>query len=139
MDPGSTKRRGSRRATGAVAIAVLCALGGIMLLPFAYDAAFPLIEDDPAAIADHLLDKSFTAAAAREQITAALDVDDIDLANSTVELARDRGLSIGTDLAERVAAANSTVAVAKRHAGNFARGLVTGEPDDAAGLAGTAL
>src|SRR5262249_10471484 len=42
-------------------------------------------------------------------------------------------------LAARLQDANSTSASAARNAGSFARGLITGEPSDMVGLAGTAL
>src|SRR5262249_41031695 len=95
--------------------------------------------DDPAVIAEHLLDRSFTTAVAEREIAAALDNNDVDLANSFVELARDRGLVIDPGLARRVAAENSTVATAARHPEKFAPGLGTRGPDDAVGFAGTAL
>jgi hypothetical protein len=43
------------------------------------------------------------------------------------------------DVAAQVTAANSTAARATRNIEHFARGLVTGEPDDMVGLAGTTL
>ena len=62
---------------------------------------------------------------------------DPDLANSFVELARDRNIAVGEELSKRVSdavtEANSTSHFAKR----FATGLVTGNADDVAGLSGT--
>jgi hypothetical protein len=61
------------------------------------------------------------------------------LATSFLELARDRNVAVDSALAAKVEAANSTSATVVRAAGSFGRGLITGEPDDLVGLAGTAL
>ncbi|HEY0219989.1 MAG TPA: hypothetical protein VGC26_09545, partial [Afipia sp.] len=62
---------------------------------------------------------------------------DSDLANSFVELARERDISVfkstSEEVASAVAADGSTTSFAKR----FATGLVTGEVDDVASLSGT--
>jgi hypothetical protein len=122
-----------------VTIAAVLAIAGALCAPRAYEAGFLLTNDDPSALADHLLDRTFTRAAVEREIKAALDADDVDLANSFAELARDRGVAIDTGLAGQVAAANSTTASATRHVKDFAHGLISGEPGNAAGFAGTAL
>ena len=129
---------------GGLAFAVIVALGfgaaGIALAPRGLDAAYQLIhQDDPVALADRVVTTKLDAAVARREIEAALAADDIDLANSFLDLAREQHISLGHDLVARVAAANSAAAVAVRSTKNFAEGLVTGEPRDAVGLAGTAL
>jgi hypothetical protein len=96
-------------------------------------------QDDPVRIADRQLDRSFNADVARREIEAALKAADADLAQSFLDLARDRGVPVDPALVQRVEDANSTSAAAARAAGSFAHGLVTGEPEDFAGLAGTAL
>jgi hypothetical protein len=123
-----------------IALAAVCAIAGFLCAPQAYEAGFLLVhEDDPADLADHLLDGTFNRPVVEREIVAALDGKDIDLANSFAELARDRGVAIDPRLTNRLAAANSATATATRHARDFARGLITGEPDDVAGFAGTAL
>jgi len=97
------------------------------------------IEDDPVAISGRVLDKSFDAAAAQREIEEALRAGDVDLAQSFVALAVARNVPIDRRLAERVPAAKSPAATVVRTASHFTRGLITGEPDDAASLAGTAL
>lgn len=97
------------------------------------------IEDDPAAIAERALDAKFDAALAQREIEEALAAKDADLAQSFVELSAARNVALDPDLKSKVgiavAEANST-----RHAAeSFAYGLVTGEPSDVAGLAGTTL
>jgi len=123
-----------------IALAAVCAIAGFLCAPQAYEAGFLLVHaDDPADLADHLLDGTFNRPVVEREIVAALDGKDIDLANSFAELARDRGVAIDPRLTNRLAAANSATATATRHARDFARGLITGEPDDVAGFAGTAL
>jgi hypothetical protein len=111
----------------------------VWLAPHAFDAAKLLVaQDDPVMLADHAVDKRLTAPVAAREIDAALASGDVDLANSFADLAAERGIALPSDLDERVQAANQAAAAAARTAKSFAYGLVTGEPDDAAGLAGTA-
>src|SRR6185312_15239576 len=56
-----------------------------------------------------------------------------------VELAQDRGIALSPELTARVTAAVEQANSASAAAESFARGLITGEPDDVVGLAGTAL
>ena len=121
-------------AAGAFAVAAL------VCIPAGIEAAWLLMRsDDPVAISDRGLSRSFDQAVAVREIEAALAANDADLAKSFVELAQERGVAVPQALAKQVAGAveraHSTVATAKR----FARGLSTGEPDDVVGLAGTAL
>ena len=96
-------------------------------------------QDDPAELADLRLNSALrnNPALIAENIEAALAADDADLANSFVELARDRNIALSDELSKRVsdavAEANSTSHFAKR----FATGLVTGNADDVASLSGT--
>jgi hypothetical protein len=122
-----------------IAVAFVFAIVGALCLPHAYEAGLLMRADDPVHVADHLLERAFTPLVAEREIAAALDGEDIDLANSFSELAAARGVAIDPAHAARLAAANSNGATAARHAKHFARGLITGEPEDAAGFAGTAL
>jgi len=97
------------------------------------------IEDDPVQIADRALDKSFDAARAQKEIESALDTKDADLAKSFVELAHDRNVTVDPALEAKVNAADAEAASAKAAAESFALGLATGEPTDAASLAGTTV
>jgi hypothetical protein len=131
--------RGRGRVHVPIIAAALTAIAAIAVLPQVYDTGVMATADDPAIIADHLLARAFTRDVADREIRAALAGNDIDLANSFAELARERGVAIDRDLTEQLTIANSTQATARRHVGNFTRGLITGEPDDAVGLAGTAV
>ena len=114
--------------------AVACALA-----PRGFATASLWARDDPVAIANRAVDARLSPVLAEREIEAALVADDIDLANSFVALAADRGIAIRPELAARVKAANSGAARAARNVKSFARGLVIGEPHDGVELAGTAL
>jgi hypothetical protein len=117
-----------------------CALVAPAVAPRALEAqALLSAQDDPARLAGHVLDRSFDAGVAAREIDSALTAGDADLAQSFLDLAHDRQIPVDQALANRVAAANSAAAGATRTAQSFARGLVSGEPDDMAGFAGTAL
>jgi hypothetical protein len=120
--------------------ALLLAAGVVALVPRGFDAGWLLVaQDDPVALADRMVSRTFSSPVAEREIAAALDAGDIDLADSFVDLATDHGIALSPDLQAKVAAAHTTTASATRNAGSFARGLITGEPDDMVGLAGTAL
>ena len=109
------------------------------LWPHAREATAMLAaRDDPAELADVELASSLqNRNLVSEHIESALAAHDADLANSFVELAREKNVAVGDDQAQRVAAAvaeeNSTGHMAK----SFATGLVTGSADDVASLSGT--
>jgi hypothetical protein len=120
--------------------AFFCAVTAFFVVPRGFEAqSLLLAQDDPGLLADHALDRSFDAAAADREIRSALAANDLDLANSFRDLARERDVLVDPALAARVETANSRTATAMRAAGTFGRGLLTGEPDDLVGLAGTAL
>jgi hypothetical protein len=128
------------RATPAWLAAGLFALAALACVPLGIEAGSLLAaEDDPATLSDRALDRAFDGNVAVREIEAALAADDTDLAKSYVELAQERGVPVPPELTQRVAAAverdNSAVGTAE----SFARGLLTGEPDDMVSLAGTAL
>ena len=95
--------------------------------------------NDPARIADHALDGRFDAGVARREIEAALAAHDADLAQSFVDLAADRSVAIDPAQVQKVNAATAEAATTRHKAESFARGFITGEPDDMAALAGTTL
>jgi hypothetical protein len=123
-------------AMAAIALAaVACAL-----VPHAMESGRLLFaSDDPVEIANRAVDARLNPQVAQREIEEALAADDVDLANSFVALAADRGIAIGPDLAERVKAANAPAASTARNTKSFVRGLVIGEPSDMVGLAGTAV
>jgi hypothetical protein len=122
-----------------IAAALLAALA-VYVVPRGIDAQSLLaIEDDPSRIAAHALDGKFDAALAQREIEAALAAKDADLAQSFVDLSAQRHVALDPALTEKVTVAVADAASARHATESFALGLVTGEPNDAAGLAGTAL
>jgi hypothetical protein len=143
LPPGDTTaprplgQKRTRMVPALIACAVLAG-GAAYAVPHGLEAQHLIaIENDPVQIADRALDEKFNAAVAAREIDAALAADDADLAASFVELSRARGVVLDTVQVQKVEAAvakaNSTQAAAE----SFAQGLVTGEPNDAVGLAGT--
>jgi hypothetical protein len=122
------------------AAALACAAAAAAVAPRAFEAqALLSAQDDPAELAGRMLDRSFDAAVAAREIDSALRAGDDDLARSFLDLARERRVPVDPALADRIAAASSTAAGAGRTAQSFARGMISGEPSDMAGLAGTAV
>jgi hypothetical protein len=118
----------------------LFAVAAVVLLPRAIESGWLLlVQDDPVALADRKLVRSFNTEAAAREIEAALAADDAELAKSFVDLARDRNVPVAPELNAKVDAAVENAASALKTAENFSRGLIIGEPDDIVSLAGTAL
>jgi hypothetical protein len=97
------------------------------------------IQDDPVAIANRAVQARLSAERAEREIEEALKADDVELADSFVALAAERGIAIKPELTARVQAAHSATARTLRNARSFARGLIIGEPSDMVGFAGTAV
>ena len=126
--------------TGILAGMAVCTAALVQLAPHARDAfAILWAQDEPSELADVRLNSALrnTPSLIAENIEAALAAEDADLANSFVELARDRNIALNEELSKRVseavAEANSTSHFARR----FVTGLVTGNADDVASLSGT--
>jgi hypothetical protein len=118
----------------------LFALAALVCVPIGMEAENLLAsEDDPAALADRALAKSFNASVAAREIETALAANDTDLAKSFLDLARERGVPVAPELAAKVTAAVERANSMAAHAESFTRGLLTGEPENVVGLAGTAL
>jgi hypothetical protein len=118
----------------------VCMAALVQLTPHARDAvAIPWAQDDPSELADVRLNSALrnTPSLVAENIEAALAADDADLANSFVELARDRNIALGEELSKRVSEAVAEASSTSHFAKRFATGLVTGNADDVASLSGT--
>ena len=119
----------------ALSVAVCAALW-----PHAREAtAILAAQDDPAALSDIHINSALRSnqALVAENIEAALAAGDSDLANSFVELARDKGIVVSDELSKRVSDAVTDAGSASHFAKRFATGLVTGNADDVASLSGT--
>lgn len=122
-----------------VLVAGLLAAAGTLVPRGVYSGKLLAAADDPARLSDLALDRAFNADVATREIEAALATDDIELAQSFVALAQDRGVALDSALVAKVEAGATAAAETARGIGHFARGFVTGEPDDLASLAGTAV
>jgi hypothetical protein len=121
-------------------LAIASASAALVIAPRAFEAQYLLAaQDDPIALADHAVTRSFDATVAAREIEAALAANDPDLAGSFLELAGEHNVAVDPALAEKVEHAKGGVATAARSFESFARGLITGEAEDVSGLAGTAV
>lgn len=134
------KPRRARRIAPALMLMAALAGAAVIVIPRGIDAqALLAVQDDPAGIADRELDKTFSADLATREIEAALAAKDADLAKSFLDLANDRHLAVDPALAAKVSAAVEEAGSTSAATESFARGLITGEPDNMVGLAGTTL
>lgn len=137
LEPSKQNGLRTPRIGTALLAAVLLAAAAAYTVPRTADAVSGL--DDPARIAGRALDGTFDAVVAQREIEAALAAQDSELAQSVIDLARVRHITIDPALAEKVAAATAEAATMRYRAKSFTRGLVTGEPQDMASLAGATL
>src|SRR3979411_2412584 len=124
----------------ALAVMTVSGIALTVLWPHARDASAILAaQDDPAELSGIQLNSALrnNQGVIEQNIEAALAANDADLANSFVDLAREKNISVSDELSRRVSDAvvkeNSTSHLAKC----FASGLVTGNADDVASLSGT--
>jgi hypothetical protein len=119
---------------------VVCAAVFALLWPHAHEAAVILsAQDDPAELSDLELNSALrnNQAMFQQNIEAALAAGDADLAESFVDLAGEKNISLDDDLSRRVSDAVAEEKSTSHFAKRFATGLVTGNADDVASLSGT--
>jgi len=123
--------------TFSLAVALCLALAAFVSLPGGIDAAREIAAaDDPVRLSDLQLDRHFDAAVAAREIEQALQSGDLDLARSFIELAAERDVPVAPALKETVESAGREAAKASSKVASFARGFVTGRPEDVASAAG---
>ena len=128
------------RIGSALVGTTVCAVACALLWPHARDAgAILAAQDDPAALSDIQLNSALrdNQPVIAANIEAALAAKDADLANSFVELAREKGIPVTDELSRRVSEAVTEENSSSHFAKRFATGLVTGNADDVASLSGT--
>jgi hypothetical protein len=111
-----------------------------VLWPHARDAfAILAAQDDPAELSDIQLNSALrnSQIVVADQIEAALAAGDAGLANSFVDLAREKNVSLPEELTQRVSDAVTEENSSSHFARRFATGLVTGNADDIGSLSGT--
>ena len=119
---------------------VACSLALALVVPHAHKAAALLAaQDDPAALSELKLNSVLGKddRLIQENIEAALAAHDADLANSFVELARDRKIVLPDDLLSKVSDAVEEERSTSHFAKGFATGFFTGDAADVASLSGT--
>jgi hypothetical protein len=128
------------RISWALAVMTVSGAALAVLWPHARDAGATLAaQDDPPQLSDLQLNSALrnNQIVVAEHIEAALAANDAGLAGSFVDLAREKNISLPSELCQRVSDAveeeNSSSHFAKR----FANGLVTGNADDVGSLSGT--
>ncbi|SIO46784.1 hypothetical protein SAMN05443247_05777 [Bradyrhizobium erythrophlei] len=130
----------TRRLGLALTGMAVCAAALALLVPYARDAfAILAAQDEPAQLADIRINSALrnNPALVEQNIEAALAARDADLANSFVELAREKNLALSDALTTRVSDAVAEEKSTSHFARGFATGLVTGNTDDVASLSGT--
>src|ERR1700723_4503135 len=124
-------------AVGGMAVSAAVCLA---LWPHTRDAgAILAAQNDPAALSDLQLNSALrnNRAVIEQNIEAALAANDADLANSFVDLAGEKNISLPEELSRRVSDAVTEENSTSHRARRFATGLVTGNADDVASLSGT--
>jgi hypothetical protein len=124
------------------AIAAMTVSGAVfaVLWPHGWDAGTILLaQDDPAELSDIQINSALrnSPEIVGDQIEAALKANDAGLAESFVDLAAEKHVTLPSNLSQRVSEAVSEQNSSSHFAGRFASGLVTGNADDAGSLTGT--
>src|ERR1041385_898744 len=101
LEPSAQNVMRKPRIGIALLAAVLLAAAAAYVVPRAAEAVSDL--DDPARIASRALDDAFDAVTAQREIEAALAAQDVELAQSIIDLAHARHVTIDPALAEKVA------------------------------------
>jgi hypothetical protein len=123
--------------TLSLGIAACLALAAALSVPEGVNAARAIAAaDDPARIADLALDKQFNAMVATREIEEALGAGDTELARSFVELAAERAVALPPALLGKIESVEQDAAQPSSQAASFARGFITGKPEDIASAAG---
>ncbi len=95
-------------------LAVAAMIAALAVVPLGLEAhKLIAAQDDPVALADHAVARLLDSSVANREIEAALAADDVDLANSFLELAREQKVPVDPALVAKVEAANSLTASAR--------------------------
>jgi hypothetical protein len=96
-----------------------------------------LAAEDPPALATLGVESLLTSERLASDLAAALDAEDLDLADSFVALAASQSITVPTVLMERYAALSTPSASLARGARDFVMGAITGDVSTDAGLTGS--
>jgi len=130
----------SSRIGWVLAVMMASAAALAVLWPHACDALATLAaQDDPAQLSDIQLNSALrnSQKIISDNIEAALAAGDAGLADSFVDLAREKNISLASELSQQVSDAVNEENSSSHFAKRFANGLVTGNADDVGSLSGT--
>src|ERR1700682_1902964 len=103
---GRRHERNPLRIRAPLGLAFVCTMVALLTVPAGFEAeTLVSLQDDPPALADHMLDLSLAATVAGRETDAALGAGDTALAVSFLDLARDRKVAVDPGLANQVQAA----------------------------------
>lgn len=119
---------------GAAACLVLAA--GFSMPEGVHAARTIAAADDPVRLSELALERSFDAAVAAREIEQALAAGDVELARSFVDLAAERAVVLPPALIAKAELSERNAAMPSSKAASFARGFITGKPEDVASAAG---
>ena len=123
--------------TLSLGVAACLALAAGVSLPEGVGAARLIAAaSDPVRLSELGLDRSFDASIAAREIEQALAAGDVELARSFIDLAAERGLAVAPGLIEKTQVLERDAAAPSSRVASFARGFVTGRPEDVASAAG---
>jgi hypothetical protein len=123
--------------TFSLGVAALLGVAGAFSLPGGIDATRAVLAaDDPVQTAELALDRQFNASIAAREIEDAVAAGDLELARSFIELSAEREVAIAPALLAKVEAAERDAAAPSSKVASFARGFITGKPEDVASAAG---
>jgi len=92
--------------------------------------------DDPVGLSDLGLDRGFDGSVATREVEQALAGADPELARSFLELAAERNVTMDPTLIQKVQQSEQDARAPSTRVASFARGFVTGKPEDAASAVG---
>jgi hypothetical protein len=128
------------RIARALAVMTVSGYALTVLWPHARDAyAILAAQDDPAVLSEIQVNSALrnSQKVVADNIEAALAAHDSGLADSFVELAKEKNISLPDELSQRVSDAVAEENSSSHFAKRFASGLVTGNADDVGSLSGT--
>jgi hypothetical protein len=123
--------------TFSLGVAALLVGAAAVTMPGGIDATRAMLAaDDPVQLTELALDRQFNSSIAAREIEEAVAAGDLELARSFIALAAEREVALAPALLEKVEAAEVHAAAPSSKAVSFARGFITGKPEDVASAAG---
>jgi len=123
--------------TFSLGVAACLAVAATLSVPGGMQAArLMAAAEDPVRLSELALETQFNETVAAREIEEALAAGDHDLARSFVDLADERGVKVPPALIAKTESAERDAAAPSSKVASFARGFVTGKPEDVSSAAG---